>query len=1162
MKLTTKTRWGMRLAFVFMMGALLQARAEGMAQKVTLTEKNAPLEKVFRVIHQQTGYLFLYSDQQIKKAGKVTLDVRDASLQDVLDQCFRDQPLTFTINDKTIVIKERDESPPATMIPALIVTGRVRDAAGAPVIGASVFDKNSKKGSFTDKDGLFHLSAQAGDLLEISFVGFKTRVIRVEPGSEVLNLTLEREIANLSETVVIGYGSTQRKDVTGSVSVIGAKDIEDVPYTTLDNAIAGKAAGVEVTKSDGSPGGAVRIRLRGSTSLLGGNTPLYVIDGVPVEAQPNYTSPGFDITSPAGNGVTGSGGVAAGMSSAFINGLNNLGSLNVDDIESITILKDASSTAIYGSKAANGVVIITTKKGRKDMTPQITFSYYGTGTSPINPKVLDAAQYKMLLTEAAQNDYTYRSGAGMPIPANVQGILNSPSTFFGTADTHWLDLVTRSTYANNLELAVQGGSAASRYYTSISYNNTPGVVVGTNYHRVAGKISLENDIGSRFRFTTNVDMGYTNQNITNGAYGQALVARPDWKPYDSAGNFTDFSGQGASYQGFQNPVALTTALNDSKTLNLLGSLAAQFDITKSLVFKSSVALNMQTYNQRNYTPSYVQIGSFYGNVSSNGGIGANVNRAFDDWFVENTLTYDKKFGERHSLNVLAGTSYETTKESFFEAVGSGYPNNNVLNNLSSAGVPISVNGDDPDQPQSYLLSFYLRANYAYMDKYLLTFTGRTDGSSKFGPTNKFGYFPSGAVAWRVSKENFLKDVHWIDDLKLRGSYGLTGNQNIGDQMYRTLYTPSTYNGTNALFPSQLGNAAIKWETTRQTDVGIDVSLFKGRLQGTADYYNKTTEGALLALPIAPSSSYYALLQNTVSFRNKGVEVSLQGDLIRTKDFRWGASVNITWNKSIVTRLNPNADLSQIQDLTGVEYNNTALVQGQPLGLITGMKVTGLIRTQKELDDYKAKLGSFAGYFGYLSIGDPMFLLDTVTYKPYGGAYPLFNAILGHAAPKDFGGFSQEFTYKNFDLNFYFTFSQGGNLLWADGVNSLAFVGTSNANAVMLKRWTPENPNSPYPRLILNDGLLYNTNLSLYNSSYLKLRTVTFSYRVPHSAWMQRKGVRNATVFISATNVFTITKYPGNDPETSDDAYSVSGGYFDISNYPPVRTFSVGVKAGF
>lgn len=1156
----------MKLTAALLLFASIHVSAVTYSQRITLSGHNVPLEQVFKEIGRQTGYLFFFTDEMLLKAKPVNVDLTNVPLEEALNQCFRDQPLAYSIKDKTIIVTIQ-EAPVPPAVPAAWagggpVSGKVLDPAGAPIPGASVYNKKTKRGTITDKDGHFSLWAGEGDILEISTVGYAPYSYKVGEKTTAITISLQRSVASLDETVIIGYGSVQKKDVTGSISVVSSKDIEDIPFNTVDNALAGKAAGVEVTKTDGTPGGAVRIRIRGSTSLLGGNTPLYVIDGVPVEVQSNYINPGFDLTSPMANSINASGsGISAGMSAGFVNGLNSLGGLNVDDIESITILKDASSTAIYGSKAANGVVIITTKKGKKDMKPQIVVSYYGTGSTPINPKVLNTNQYKTLLTEAAQNDYNYYQTAGGSPQANVTAILDNPSTFFGNGNTNWLKLITRNTLANNVQLSVQGGGNASKYYTSISYNSTPGVILGSDYQRVAGKVNLENEIGKRFRFLTNIDMGYTNQNITNGAYAQALMARPDYTPYDSAGNFTNFVAVGAGYQGFQNPLALTTALNNSKTLSLLGSLSAQYDITHALQFKSTVSLNMQDYNQLNYTPSYVQIGSFDGNVSSNGGIGSNSNSDFDDWFIENTLTFDKQFNKNNSLNVLGGTSYETTKTSSFSATGEGYPNDNVLNNLSSAATPLYVRGDDPSLPQSYLVSFYLRANYSYMDKYLFTFTGRSDGSSKFGPDNKFGYFPSGAIAWRLSKENFLKNVSWIDDLKLRGSYGLTGTQNIGDQMYRTLFTPYTYNGTNALVPTQLGNPAIKWETTNETDGGLDFSFLKGRLQGTFDYYNKLTDNALLSLPVAPSTSYSSLLQNVVSLKNWGYELSLQGDLIRTKDFKWSASMNITWNRSLVTKLSSSADLTQIGNYSGLEYGNTTLIQGKPLGLITGMDVTGIIKTQEQLTAYKNKLGAYSALFGYLGIGDPMFQLDTVGYGA-GNAYPEFNAIIANAAPKYYGGFTQEFSYKNFDLSFYFTFSEGGKLLWGEGASSMEFTGTANADVLMENRWTPQNPNSNQPRLLLNDAILYSSNLSVYNSSYIKLRTVTLNYRFRKSHWMQEKGVQNASLFMSATNLFTITKYPGTDPEVSDDAYSVGGGYFDTSNFPPVRTISFGLKAGF
>jgi TonB-dependent starch-binding outer membrane protein SusC len=1170
----TKTVLTMKFTAVLLFAACLQVSARGYSQQVTLDLRNTSLEKVFKSISKQTGYLFVYDLQLLQTAKKIDLNVKEAGIDQVLQLCFKDQPFTYTILEKTVVVKPRPLSPgisAAETPPAGDIHGKITDSKGKPLQGVSVLNKKTRKGISTDAQGNFSIRASVNDVLEISIIGYRAVSYKVTDLQSSVALALDVEASSLNEMVLVGYGSSRRKDLTGSVATVDTKDIQDIPFATIDNALAGKAAGVEVTKTDGTPGGAVRIRVRGSTSLLGGNDPLYVVDGVPLQVQStqsnqtttgpalqgSYINPGFDVGTPAANDINAANaGIGAGMSAGFTNGLNSIGGLNIDDIESITILKDASSTAIYGSKAANGVVLITTKRGKKDMKTQITGSYYSTRTSPINPHVLNATQYRTLITEAAQNDADYRNAAGIPLSTNANAILNSPSTFFGNTNTNWLDLVTRDTYSHNVQVAVQGGSAASRYYTSVAYNSTPGTVLGTNYQRLSGIINMENDIGSRFRFLTNLDMGYTTQNITNGAYGQALRARPDYTPYDSTGNFTNFANVGYSYQGFQNPLAMTTATNNAKTLSLLGSLSAEFDITKGLRFKSAVSLNMQNYNQINYAPSYLNISNFYGNTSSNGGIGSNSNRRMNNWFVENTLTYDKRFGENHSLTVLAGTSYETDKQSYFTATGSGYPNDNILNNLSSAIVPVSVNGDNPTKPQSYLLSYYLRANYAYKDKYLLTFTGRTDGSSKFGPDNKFAYFPSGAIAWRLSGEDFLKDVTWIEDLKVRGSYGLTGTQNIGDQMYRTLYSPYSYAGNNALIPTQLGNPAVKWETTKEADAGLDFSLFKGRLQGTLDYYNKRSDGVLLALPVALSSSYPSLLTNVATIGNRGFEVSVKGDLIRTRDFKWSASVNITWNRSIVNKIG-NADLTQIGDLSGLENGNTAIVAGKPLGLVLGYYVKGIIRTQKQLDDYKSALNPIWSQYllPYLNIGDPIFNLDS-TGAPS-------QQVIASCAPSYYGGFTQGFTYKNFDLTFYFTFSEGGKLVWADDVSSMEFQGTTNANVVMEKRYTASNPNATRPRLVLGDAFIPVSNLNVYNSSYIKLRTISFDYRFDKSsAWMQKSGIQTASIFASATNLFTITKYPGNDPETSDDPYSVQGGYYDVSNYPPVRSFSLGLKVGF
>jgi len=1154
----------MKLTTFLLLTVLLQASAKSFGQ-VTLNEQNVPLEKILKSIKKQTGYAVFYDYNQIQDV-KVSIQVTNVSVDQALAICCKDLPVSFEIIDNNITLKKKDESFLSKLLDAvrlpIDIHGTVTDENG-PIAGVTVHVKGRAQLTATDETGKFRLSVNVNDILVFTYVGYKTQEVIVKDDTP-LKIRLEKDIALLDQVAVvgIGYGTVQKKDLTGSVSVVDVQDVQDVPFGTIDNALAGKAAGVEVTKTDGSPGGAVRIRIRGSSSILGGNDPLYVIDGVPVEVQSNYLSPGYDIPSPTGNALTNNQGAGGGLSggslaTAFVNGLNSLGGLNVDDIESISILKDASSTAIYGSKAANGVVIITTKKGKKDMKPVITASYYSTVSTAITPDVLDAAQYRLLVTEAAQNDADERNAAGDALPPNTSAILNDPSSYFGAANTNWIKDVTRTTVADNAELAVQGGGNSSSYFNSISYNSTPGVVDGTDYQRVSGKINLENGIGPRFRFITNVILGYTNQDIGDGAYMQAIKARPDYAPYDASGNYVNFSTTGNSGQ---NPLALVSATNNAKTTSLIGSISAIYDITKALQFKSTASLNMQDYNQRNYTPSYLETVDFYAGNASNDGIGSNSNSRLTDWFLENTLTYNKKLDKNNTIDLLAGTSYETTKASFFTATAGGYPNDNVLTSLSSAVTPLYVSGDEPSMPQSYLLSFYVRANYSYKDKYLLTFTGRSDGSSKFGPNNKFGYFPSGAIAWRISQENFLKDIKWIDDIKLRGSYGLTGNQNIGNQMYRTLYSPYSYAGSSALVPTQLGDEGIKWESTNEADGGIDISLFENRLSATVDYYNKQTNGALLSLPVVSSSSYSSVLSNAAGIKNTGVEVSLQGDIIRTNIFKWSASVNLTWNNSLVTRLDANADLTQIGDLTGLEYGNTALIQGKPLGLITGYTVTGIIKTQEQLDAYKAKLGYYAAYlYPYLGIGDPMYKLTTTS--PTDNA-PDYNTIIANAAPKYFGGITQSFSYKKFDLQFYFTFSEGGKLLWSDHITSVEFNGTSNADVSILSRYTPSNTNTDEPRLILNDEPYYKSNLDVFSSSYLKLRTLTLNYHFYKSPWMQKAGLKTAELFASATNLFTITKYPGPDPEISDDPYSVNGGYFDASNYPTVRTWSIGFKAGF
>jgi TonB-linked SusC/RagA family outer membrane protein len=1159
----------MKLTKLLLVLALALVCSDALSQ-ITLKEKKAPLEKVLADIEKQTKYVFLYDPDELKM-GPITVEVKNASLPETLEKCFRGEAIVFTIVRNNVLLKKTPTGN-AKPVSEIRLHGTVVDSTGQPLPGVTVFERGEKKGTETDTSGNYALTAVKGDLLRFSFVGYKDMEI-VVGDQPVVDVMLEVNTATPDQVVVIGYGNSKKKDLTGAVSIIDVRDMGEVPFNTFDNALAGKAAGVDVTKSDGTPGGMVRVRIRGSSSLLGGNDPLYVIDGVPLQVRSNFIDPGIYVGSPIANmaGANGSTINSVALSASFVNGLNSLGGVNPEDIESITILKDASSTAIYGSKAANGVVIITTKTGKLNMAPQVAANYSSTlGTPYRTPKLLNASQHKTLLTEAAQNTFNADSAAGSTADPLTAAILDS-TDFFGNANTNWIKQVTRTTLSNNVGLSVSGGAPASKYFSSLAYTRTPGVVDGTDYQRLSAKLNLETKVNSKLRFAANLLVGFTNQNISDGVYSQAILARPDWTPRDALGNYTNFDLQPTGfwqYSGLINPVALASATNNGKTTSLLGSFAGSYDLSNSLHFQSAVSLNMQNYNQRNYIPSYIDI--FDNNIGTYvpnpGGVGSDANSRFADWFLENTLSYNKQFNEKNAGNVVIGQSYETTKYSYFNTTVAGYPNNTTLTGLSSGDSVISVGGEDPSSPQSYLLSFYARANYSYLDKYLFTFTGRADGSSKFGPDNKWGYFPSGAIAWRISRENFFKNVNWINDLKLRGSYGLTGNQNIGDQMYRTLYSPTTYAGSTALIPTQLGNPGIKWETTKEADIGLDMSLLSDRLYAAFDWYNRQTSDALLSLPVATNSAYSTLLQNAVGLRNRGFEASIGGDIIRSRNFKWTASINVTWNNSLVTKINPLANLSQIPSLSGLEsgesiaailaninypLGNTTILQGKPLGLITGYSITGIIKTQAQLTAYNQEL---AYPYQTLQIGDPMYQL----YEGY--VNPL--AILGTSAPKYFGGITQEFIYKRIGLRCYFTFSKGGHLLWAEHVATTEFYGTANAGVAMLNRYTPANTNSNKPMLDLNDPPYSPTNLDVFSSSYLKLRSLTINYHVDQTGWMKKAEIKTCAFFISATNLFTITKYPGGDPETSDDPYSVAGGFFDASNYPATRTFSLGLTCGF
>ncbi len=1157
-----KSKWIMRikLVVVLLTAGIIQVSAASYAQRITLNETKVTLQAVFDEIGKQSGFDFIYDARILKNADLVTIKVKQESLEETLKKCLDGQRLTFTIESKTVIIKPRDRSfleKVSSFLAAIVINGRVVDENEAPVPGTSVRIKGTDKVVVTDSDGRFTITVpDEKTILLFSYVGYGAKELPVKQGMVV---RMEAELNRLNDLVVVGYGSTRRKDLTGSVSSVNMQEVKNVPFVSLDNALAGKAAGVQVIQGDGSPGGVAKIRIRGGASLLGGNDPLYIIDGVPVTIQNRFLNTAAEVINPVEATLANEAANLSGtsVSGSFARGINSLAGLNINDIESIDILKDASATAIYGSKAANGVVIITTKKGKVNQKAVLEANYYTGIASPIKEKLLNKDQYIMIMKEAAKNFNDIRAEIGRAPNAIASNILNKPD-FFGTNNTDWLDLVLRNGITQNADVSVRGGGVASSYYTSLSYTSQNGVVKGSDFDRISGKINLDNQLGKKFRIITNLDYGFTKNNISNGVYPQALMAPPTIAPYNADGSIhvitnTELGNAlpDSRLSSIQSPLALLTAINRGKNTSLIGSLSLEYELLQDLKFKSTVSVNHSNYHQLNYAPSILALGSQTGVRSSAGGVGTQGQTENNVVFFENTFTWNKQFNEDNRLNLLVGTSFEKNRFNSFSASGQGFPDDEFLNGLSSAAIPLppfNASG------QNALLSFYLRGNYAWKDKYLLTFTARADASSKFPKENRVGYFPSGGAAWRISQEDFMKNITWLDELKLRASAGYTGTQNIGNNLFYTLYNPVSFGGENGLIPSQLGNNTIKWESTLQKDLGIDFSIFKSKLTGTFGYYQKNTSGVLFNTPVGRSSGFGDVIANVANIQNRGLELDLNAEFINNKKFQWSGGLNISRNRSKVLKLsNVSPDLSNPGVYT---FGNAVLKVGEPLGLLYGVPFLDIIKSKEELEAYKAVDMLYQwGANPYLSIGSPKYKLDEEGFNK--------RDIIGRAEPKFYGGYTNTFSYKNFNLSSLFTFSYGGDILYLRDAMNKQVTNLTNKGTRILDRWTPETPDSSRPKLAYLVSLVNSTPSSadVYDASYIKLKSVTLSYQLPKSLLTKLK-INQCSVYASGVNLFAITNYPGLDPEVTDDPYSIIGGYTDAGAYPAVRQYSLGIRLGF
>lgn len=1097
----------MKLTAILLLAVCLHAGATGFSQNVTLSVRNASLEKVFKEIRKQTGYSFFYKTELLRNAPRVSLSVINAELKETLDLCFSNLPVQYSIVAQTVVISPRLEKStpvlPEEKEQRIQIQGNVTNDTGEPLAGASVRLKDSNIGTTTDATGNFSLNIPGNQgVLIISFVGFIPQEVAAN-GTTDINVMLSRLDNKVDEVVVIGYGSVKRKDITGSVSSVNSEQITQVKaVSTVGQALQGQAAGVQVIQRSGQPGEAVAIKIRGTNSIQAGNEPLYVVDGMPLD---------------------------------FLSA-----QLNPSDIESVEVLKDASSTAIYGSRGANGVIMITTKKGRTGKAMVNYSGYYGVQTLRKKKDLISAQEFAMLQNEVAVND-------GSP-----QVWSQSQIDSLAGKGTDWQDLVYGNAPVQNHDISVSGGNGGTRFYTSFGYFDQDGIIENSNFKRYSFRANLDQKISEKLLANVSLSLqqsnyfqnNYFNADGGGGVPFTTMVMPPTQGIYDANGKYSVFTGVP---WGQTNPYGMAKEeYRPNTSLRVIGNVTLTYTIIDALKLRVSAGVDNNWTKADYYAPSSL---SLYVNG------GANKNYSNSSTFVnENLLTYTKRFSE-HSIDALGGITYQKNKsENLNSGTFSGFLTDIYQNNnLAAASVrPTNTNSGYSDNT---LISYLGRIHYGYADKYLLTFTGRYDGSSKFSENNKYAFFPSGAIGWRVSEEAFMQNVKAVSNLKLRASYGLSGNQAIAP--YQTLGQLSTTNitlnntATTTYYSSRLENKSLKWETTSQLDIGIDLGLFNERLQLTADYYNKRTTDLLLNVTLPPNTGFGSVLQNSGETGNQGFEFQLIGKILTGQGLQWTSTLNFTSNKTKLIDLGKDALGNPIlYKEVGTGGNWFPMIIGNSMQQLYGYKVTGVYQTDAEAvsnGEPTKKAGNYK-------------FQDTDANGVVDGDDRI---VLTHFEPKFTFGFNNNFTYKNFGLSFLVVGSYGNDI--ANEFRKYNI--TLNGNWVPSReayegRWQAGKGTNTFDKPQANSGndiRDYANSLWVEDGSYVRVRDITLSYDFPINI-ISRLKIASLQVFISGQNLITLTSYSGYDPEAAWQSATING--WDRGNYPSTKSVTGGVKVNF
>lgn len=1126
-----KNLLGMKLAMILMTAVFLQAQATALSQTITLTGKDLSLREVFSTLEKQTDYVVFYNVALLKGARPVTVSVKDMPVEDFLRTIMADQPVDYEISIKTITIKEKMRKPVApaeTGLPAYAqdppVKGKVTDEEGNPLPGANVSVTGTKRGVATNAQGEFSIAAKKTDALLISYIGFEQKIIMLKDVASPLVIKLSLARKKIDEVVVIGYGSVNKRDLTGAVSSVKPADIENIPVTRVDQMLQGRIAGAEIVSTDGEPGAATSIRIRGTRSISASNEPLFIVDGL-------------------------------------MDAITSLNELNPSDIASIEVLKDASSTAIYGSRGSNGVIIITTKSG-SDKLGKTNFTFRTDMGTSVLPRYLDL----MNATEFAQlqNDrYYFSSTANQTKPLEEYPYPDPLSLGEGT---NWTKEITRKAPYRNFTLSASGGDKTTQYYFSANMNNNQGIIQNSGLNRYQVRLNLDRTISSfvkagiRFNYSQIARKINTADVGTNTLwYRSTIFLAPTIAAYKEDGSFNDWNSQWYSGTLFDSPIAnVKLKQNDHLEKSLSTMVYLEVKPIKNVLIRSTLSYSDYSRAEDQFTPSTLPT-----RINANSGAYAyKRSYAVNNLLNENTISYKKTWNKAHNFDALYGFTFQSKNFNNLTASGSGYfVDDTETNDL--AAVPsketVSLGSYLEDQVRVSHLS---RLNYNYRNKYYVTFTTRADGASNFASNNKWAIFPSAAVKWNITREPFMQRFKSLSELSLRLSGGTSGNDAISRYQSLARLTSTTtgylFDGAQpvAYYPSRIENEGLTWEKTTSYNAGLDVSFFDRRLEVTLDMYKSMTSDLLLTVQLPTHTGYTSRLANIGKTSNKGIELTVTYENIRRKNFSWSTTLTTAHNKQMVEDIGGLDRISVYNNNWGAQYMMYGYVKGRPLNALWGMEYAGTWKNQGEIDQNKTDKKYASSAVSYYSPGRQRYIDQNQD-----GVLDNSDLVyLGNADPHLYGGIQNTFRIRKLHFSFYFNYSLGGSIY--NPVEVFMGTGTylSNQFRYMVNAWHPvRNPDSDYPRADSKDDIP--NDRFVHDASFLRFKNFSVGYPLDLTKITKNK-LQSLMLTFSGNNLVLWKYYNGYDPEVSTQSEGATIRRMDNGAYPSSRTVTFSAELKF